>query len=343
MNEVLRIVHVVQTAKFAGVERHVATLAAAQHDAGHRVAVVGGEPERMQATIGREGVLQRPAATTIAAMRALDGLARCDVLHVHMTAAEIAVLLSPKLAGVPVVSTRHFGRRRSESSPARLLAPAVRRRLAGQLAISRYVAQRIDGASTVVYPGVPVGPDAVGADARRPVVLLAQRLAPEKRTDVGLRVFAASGLAREGWRLDVAGDGGERPALESLAADLGIAHVVRFLGRRSDVARLMDRSSILLAPCAIDGLGLSVVEAMAGGLPVVAAGAGGHLETIGAVPDAALFDAWDPIAGGQVLGDLARDVARREVYSRAEQAVQRRDFTVEAQQRATDEVYRSVL
>ena len=102
---------------------------------------------------------------------------------------------------------------------------------------------------------------------------------PEKRTDVAIRAFAASGLADDGWRLKVAGHGSLLVELERLTEELGISARVDFLGPRRDVAELMSRSAILLAPCPIEGLGLVVLEAMAAQLPVVAS-AGGHLETL---------------------------------------------------------------
>ena len=46
----------------------------------------------------------------------------------------------------------------------------------------------------------------MGNPDREPVVLVAQRLEPEKDTDVAVRAFALSGLAGRGWRLEVAGD-----------------------------------------------------------------------------------------------------------------------------------------
>ena len=95
--------------------------------------------------------------------------------------------------------------------------------------------------------------------------------------------FVASGLADEGWTLDIAGEGSQRTHLERLAADRGAGAAVRFLGFRMDVDELMAAAGIFLAPRPTEALGLSVLEAMAAGLPVVAAAAGGHLETVGTV------------------------------------------------------------
>lgn len=336
--ESLRIVHAVRSDGFAGVERYVAVLAAEQGRRGHRVAVIGGDQGPMAAALAATGVLLRPAATTRQVARHLDALARADVLHVHMTAAEAAAVLAIRARRVPAVATRHFAAPRGSGPLGRLAAPLIRRRLAAQIAISEYVAAHIDGDSVVVPSGVPVVQEP--AAERDRTILLAQRLEPEKGGADAVRAFAASGLAADGWTLQVAGDGAQRVALERLAVSLGVAGGVRFLGRRGDVGDLMLRAGLLLAPCPVEGLGLTALEAMAAGLPVIAAGAGGHLETVGRVSDAALYAPGDAAAAAAHLRRLAGDAQLRRDYGERLRAVQRRDFTVERQADAVEDVYR---
>lgn len=339
----LAVVHVIRSGKFAGVERHVATLAAGQAAAGDRVVVVGGEAAAMRDATAASGVTVRPSTTLLGTARWIDRFRAADILHVHMTAAEAAAVLAPRSWGVPVVSTRHFARRRGASWAGHVAAPVIPHRIHVEIAVSDYVARHIGVPSTVVYPGVAVVPGRVPAAGRDPVVLVVQRLEEEKRTDVAVRAFARSGLADQGWRLDVVGNGAQREPLESLVKRLGVMEHVRFLGRRDDVSALMAGAGLLLAPCPIEALGLAVLEGMASGLPVVAARAGGHLETVGSVEDAALFAPGNVDDAAAQLAALAGDPGRRERYGAALQEVQRRHFTVEAQVRATDAVYRSVL
>ena len=75
-----------------------------------------------------------------------------------------------------------------------------------------------------------------------------QRLEREKAPELGVRVWAASGLAGMGWTMDVAGDGSLEGAVHRVAESLGVADSVRFLGHRADTADLLQESSILLAP-----------------------------------------------------------------------------------------------
>jgi glycosyltransferase involved in cell wall biosynthesis len=331
------------TGKFAGVERHVSELASAQAAAGHRVTIVGGHEDRVRAVAG-EAVTVLPGERLSLALRSLRRLtARPDLVNVHMTAAEVAVGLAWWLRGVPVVSTRHFASPRGTRT---LAMPAVglgARRVDAQLAVSRYVAEHVDGPSTVVLSGVRSDPGRVPAAERRPTVLVAQRLSPEKRTDTAVRAFAASGLAARGWRLEVAGRGALLGSLEELASSLGVGESVEFLGYRADVLDLMREASLFLAPREDEAFGLSVVEAMARGLPVVAAGSGAHLETVGAAEGAALYRPGDAEDAGRLLDELASSVEARDAYGGRLQDVQRELFTVDDQARRTDVVYRGLV
>ncbi len=340
----MRIVHAVCTDAFAGVERHIAMLAVAQAEGGHDVVVVGGHPRTMLAVMDRPDVRHVAASTVWDVSRALNHLSDADVFNVHMTAAEVAAAAAWRSRRVAVVSTRHFAARRGQSSAmASVAARWAARRIAAQIAVSRFVAEHIEPPSTVVVSGVPDTRDASHESPRARRVLVAQRLEPEKRTADAVRCFATSRLADAGWSLDIAGEGRERAALESLALRLGIRGAVRFLGQRTDVETLMAGSAILLAPRPDEALGLAVLEAMSHGLPVIAAAGGGHLETICAAAPSLCYPVNDVGAGAAILSSLATDEGRRAEVGRHLRSVQQRDFSVAAQAIATEAVYRSVL
>jgi glycosyltransferase involved in cell wall biosynthesis len=305
--------------------------------------VIGGQGDRMLAALGPAGVSWAPGSTVTQAVRQILGDRRWDVIHAHMTAAELAALLASPLVRGPVVATRHFAQTRGSSFPARLLGRALTPRFAAQLAISRYVAETTEGVSTVVAPGTDVLPDGLSAIERERMVLVAQRLEVEKHTEVALSAWQRSGLGAEGWELIVAGDGHERAALEARARDLGIEATCRFVGAQRDLVSYLDRAGILLAPRPDEPLGLSVIEAMAAGLPVVAAAGGGHDETVGIAAGAALFAGGDVDHAGRLLAELAHDPERRESYGRALREVQREQFTSGGQVASTLAVYESVL
>ena len=319
----MRIGHVVVTENFAGTERYVSEVARVQAALGHQVHVVGGDPAQLPDWLGtahwhRGGALGQ-------ALRSLAGLGRLDVVHAHLTAADlVATVGKPRHRG-RVVSTRHIAAARGSSRLGRAARPLLRRGIDTEIAISRHVDARCEpGRRTVLLNGVEPASTAYAGAAR--TVTLLQRLEPEKDTATALRAWARSGLAGAGWRLLVAGEGSQRAALEALVTELGGAGV-EFLGQVRDVDALLSQTAVLLAPATSEPLGLTVLEAMARGIPVVASEAGGHLETLGA--DYPYFFAPGDAAGAaRVLAGAAGDEQARGRLSGLLRERQRSSFTL---------------
>lgn len=340
----MKIVHAVCTDAFAGVERHVALLAAAQADHGHEVVVAGGHAPTMSAVMDRSDIRHIPARTVTRMRSVLNLLGDNDVFNVHMTAAEIAAAMAWESRHVPVVATRHFAAHRGQSSwAAGVVSRWAARRIAAQIAVSRYVAEHVEPPATVVLSGVASTETTNPVGSRSRTVLVAQRLQPEKRTGDAIECFAASGLAASGWRLDIAGSGADLGRLRELVAQRGLGSSVRFLGQRRDVGALMTDAAILLAPRPDEALGLTVLEAMSHELPVVAAHGGGHLETIGTVAPELCYPVGDLSTAAEILRMLAADEAQRGELGARLREVQQGQFSLEAQACATEAVYRSVL
>jgi len=97
-----------------------------------------------------------------------------------------------------------------------------------------------------------------------PRALFLGRLVPQKGLDVLLRALQHVPELQ----LDIAGTGPDEARLQELAAPLG--HRVRFLGWQADVAALLADHHFLVVPSRWEGFGLTVVEALASGRPVVA-------------------------------------------------------------------------
>lgn len=76
------------------------------------------------------------------------------------------------------------------------------------------------------------------------------------------------------------GDGAERPHLEQLAAQLDLANHVSFLGERHDIPELLAQAGFFVSSSLSEGISLTLLEAMAVGLPVVATAVGGNPEII---------------------------------------------------------------
>jgi glycosyltransferase involved in cell wall biosynthesis len=99
---------------------------------------------------------------------------------------------------------------------------------------------------------------------------------------VDLLVQAVADIAGEkNVVLDVVGDGEERSNLEEMAEKLGVAENVHFHGQQADVGRFLKKSDMFVYPSVCQEVfGISIVEAMAYGLPCVANNVGGIPEII---------------------------------------------------------------
>jgi glycosyltransferase involved in cell wall biosynthesis len=321
------------------VERSILLSTQALVERGHCLTVVGGDPVRMSDHLLPLGVDWVPAASTYDVFRALRRIEPCDIVHAHMTAAEWAAVLARHRTGGALVMTRHFAQRRGRTVRGRLASAVIDRVTHHELAISQFVAGAV-ASESVVYHGIDDRPPAL-TEGKRVVVI--QRLEPEKCTDLALRAWARSGLGDEGWELILAGDGSERSALESLAHSTGVSASVTFLGRVEDVDELRATAAMQFATPANEHFGLSVLEAMAVGLPVVAADGGAHRELLGQDQAALLFAIGDVDAAAERLRGLADDGELRRRVGRALRARQQERFSLDAHGEALEAAYRAAI
>ena len=159
-------------------------------------------------------------------------------------------------------------------------------------------------------PGAPReggGPTVIGTVAA---------LRQEKRQDLLLEL-AAHLAERRKIDLWLVGDGPEADALRRRAEDLGIGGRVRFWGRRDDVPALLARMDLFVLTSAEEALPLSVLEALASGVPV-AAPPHGALPDLLAGGGGLLLTGGDPaVWAGQVDAFLAAPPARAEREAKA--------------------------
>jgi glycosyltransferase involved in cell wall biosynthesis len=143
----------------------------------------------------------------------------------------------------------------------------------------------------------------LGPSPGGPVVVVG-RLVPAKGVDTLLRAAARVVRTRPDFRVEIAGDGEARPGLERLSAELGLGECVRFLGTVRDVPGLLGRASALALPSLSEGISLTLLEAMARGLPVVAARVGGNPEVVDDGVTGRLVPAGDPDRLAEQLLDV---------------------------------------
>jgi len=151
--------------------------------------------------------------------------------------------------------------------------------------------------------GVPDGATVVG---------LVARLSREKRVDDLVRAAARLAPADGAPHVVVVGDGGERPALEALARELGIADRVHFAGHRANRPNLHALFDVSVLCSAREGFPNAVVEAMAAGRPVVATAVGGVPDAVVDGETGRLVPAGDVPALADALRALVADAGLRE-------------------------------
>jgi N-acetyl-alpha-D-glucosaminyl L-malate synthase BshA len=130
--------------------------------------------------------------------------------------------------------------------------------------------------------------------------------------------------------LVMVGDGPDRPDAEAEAREHGLAESVFFLGRIDAVAPLLSSSDLFLLPSKFESFGLSALEALACGVPVVASNAGGLPEVIREGVTGMLCPVGDLDAMVRASIDILSDAARWRAMSEAAAADARARFSRDA-------------
>jgi glycosyltransferase involved in cell wall biosynthesis len=167
--------------------------------------------------------------------------------------------------------------------------------------------------SSVIYNGVdmPAVDPAPALDP--PQLLCVGRLVPAKGFDVLLRAMPDIIAAHPGTRLVIAGEGPQRPELEGLIGELGLADAVTLQGwvAPEQIPHLMNDASVVVVPSRAEAFGLVALEAALMGRPVVATRVGGLPEVVEDGATGVLVDMDDPAAVTAAVNDLLADPDRR--------------------------------
>jgi glycosyltransferase involved in cell wall biosynthesis len=252
-----------------------------------------------------------------------------DVLHCHHYSAFVYGWMAATLIGAGVVFTEHG--RLSDGPPSRkrrIINPflgraggmifAVSGKLREHMIAEGLPASRIGIIHNGIDPGAMGSPEAREA-ARRAlglpgdVVVIGTAARFDAVKDIGTLLRAVRHLqdAHPTSRLVLFGDGPERLALTLTCSELGLDPVVTFAGYRSDVRQLLPALDIFVNCSTSEGISLTILEAMAAGLPVVGTEVGGNPEIIVAGVTGLLVPTRNPKQLAAALAELSTDRERR--------------------------------
>ena len=234
-----------------------------------------------------------PFVYTAALDRVLRASPRYPIVHSHMDKFSGLVMQRAAKADIPV-RIAHSHNTKNEGGLAFQLVKDHYGRMVlpwatDLFACSKAAADWMFGAKAadarILFNGVQpeaVAPDAAARAAVRAELGLAGdvfavghvgRFTEQKNHAFLLKIFAALHARRPDSALLLAGDGPLRPKIAEQARRLGLSEAVRFLGLREDVPALLSAMDCFVFPSLHEGLPVTLVEAQAAGLPVVASSA----------------------------------------------------------------------
>ncbi len=256
---------------------------------------------------------------------------RCiEIVHVQDVIAPTLGFVASSAAwrlGLPVVATSHTWF--SHAYAYRFFQPLLQRRLdrvAARIAVSQPVVQAMSMYFRADWEIIPNGVDishfhpkgrwSSDDHVRGPRLLFLGRLDPRNGLDTALKAMPMILARYPETRLVVVGDGPLRARYERLAVGLGSS--VQFVGQiNGERPEYYGSADLYLCPTTKASFGVTLLEAMACGTPIIASDITGFRELIDGGEEATLVPIDDPTAWAQATIGLIGDPARREAMATA--------------------------
>ncbi len=213
-----------------------------------------------------------------------------------------------------------------------------------------------EGKYRTVYNGIDVEAFGKGADRKgvrndlgfgddNLVVVCVGRMVPIKGYDSVVRASKEiiSGLAPKKVRFLMVGEGPLKVELMEEAGALGVGGNFTFLGFRDDVSRLLSACDLMVMPSLNEGLGMSIVEAMALSLPVVASRVGGIAEVVDDGVTGILVSPSNPADLAKSCVEVLRDKGMAKKMGRAGRVRAEALFDIKSAVKNTKALYREMM
>ena len=300
-----------------GVERHVLWLASELYALGHSIviATAGGKLEKelppeipvIHLPVHRKNpVTAFFSALRIASMARHEGI---DLLHAHSRVPAWIAWWTSAFSGRPWIFTAHARYRKNAA-----LGPF--RKAQGAICISeavkKHLGDYLPANTAVIRNGIP-DPSLRWKKREKSGpfrFLFVGRLTRLKGLHVALS--ALSSVKTPAWELVILGDGPQREEIEAMTLALGLGENVHFQGFCDDVEKWMAVSDCLLFPSLDEGMGLTLMQGIRVGIPVLASDIEPVRELVG--ERTALLPAGDIDTWKKALGEVASREREATVY-----------------------------
>jgi len=359
----LRVVHVDTERTWRGGEQQVTYLVRGLLERGHAPLLVAPPDAEIRRRFDRWGLpvtpLRMRGEADLGAAIRLAGIlrrTRADLVHLHTAHAHTLGVTASLLAG----RARRVVSRRVDFAIGGLSArikygPLVDRfiaitdAVAGVLRDGGVPAGRISIARSGIDPARVRGGDgaafrrAVGVADDAPLVGTIAHFAWHKGLEYLVRAWPGVRSRHPEARLVLVGDGEDRPKLEREIAGAGVTDSVLLPGFRTDVPEVLAAFDCFVLPSVMEGLGTSILDALAAGTPVVACAVGGIVEIITDGETGRLVPARDPDRLAAAIGDVLGDPDRAARLADAGRARVDAAYTADTMVEATLRAYAETL
>ncbi|WP_215457166.1 glycosyltransferase family 4 protein [Streptomyces sp. ATCC 21386] len=177
---------------------------------------------------------------------------------------------------------------------------------------------KLPGVRVMSVPNIVPEAQVAPSDVTAPVIAAAGRLARGKRFDLLLEAFARVAAKEPDWQLRIYGGGKQQERLESLVQELHLTDRAHLMGPHTPIEEEFARASIVVSASDAESFGMTLVEAMRCGVPVVSTDCPlGPAEIITDGVDGRLVPVDDPHALAEAILDLAADPSLRRAMGRA--------------------------
>jgi sugar transferase (PEP-CTERM/EpsH1 system associated) len=330
----LRIVHLVRALDVGGLERVVLDLVTHRSEAvDARVLCLEHRGEIAQRFESAGVEVQVLSSGGSSAGRRIWSLTktlrklRPHVLHTHNAAPHLNGALAANLARVPVLVHTKHGRNYPKDRKL-VLQNRIAARLSSKVVCVSHdaaeVARNIEKVSenriAVIHNGINIGRFRMNPAPFKSLTCRAIHVARLNWVKDQATLLRAVRLVVDklpGFELDVIGDGPARQEIVALQKELALEECVRFHGAREDVADWLARADLFVLSSVSEGICLTLLEAMAAGLPIVATDVGGNREVVDNGNTGTLVPPSDPDAMAKAIltmctsAPVAREMGRR--------------------------------